>query len=187
MIARVRCTVLAAAVLVVACGEKKEAPTAAPPASPPAAAAPPAPSTPTPPSTPPAPSSAPSTPTAPPTTTPTAPAPAPATPTATKPAPPPASPAPPASAHAKVGPEKCKMCHRVQYESWAASPHHEKGLDCEGCHGNGGDYWSAAVMRDPAKAKAAGLVLPDLAACRRCHGAKADAALLARVHAHKPK
>jgi hypothetical protein len=42
-------------------------------------------------------------------------------------------------------------------------------------------------MRDRAKAVAAGLVMPDLSACRRCHGAKADAALQARVHAHKAR
>jgi hypothetical protein len=79
------------------------------------------------------------------------------------------------------------MCHRLQYDSWAASPHKAKGLDCEGCHGNGADFWSAAVMRDRARAVAAGLVVPDLGSCRKCHGAKADAALYAKVHAHKAK
>jgi hypothetical protein len=78
------------------------------------------------------------------------------------------------------------MCHRVQHQSWAASPHSAKGLDCEGCHGNGGDYWPASVMRDRAKATAAGLVLPDLASCRKCH-TSADAALFGKVHAHKAK
>jgi hypothetical protein len=60
-------------------------------------------------------------------------------------------------------------------------------VDCEKCHGNGGDYWPASVMRDRAKAGAAGLVTPTLASCKKCHGAKADAALFARVHAHKAK
>ncbi|ACL64119.1 conserved hypothetical protein [Anaeromyxobacter dehalogenans 2CP-1] len=110
-----------------------------------------------------------------------APSPAPA-PVQAAPAPAPA-PAPAAAAHAKVGPQKCKMCHRVQFESWSASPHAQKGLDCEGCHGNGGDYWTASVMRDRAKAVAAGLVLPDLASCRKCHAT--DEARFARVHAHK--
>jgi hypothetical protein len=41
-------------------------------------------------------------------------------------------------------------------------------------------------MRDRAKAVAAGLVLPDLASCRKCHP-KASEALFARVHAHKPR
>ncbi len=129
------------------------------------------------------------------------PPPAPAAPPAAAPKPPepPAPPAPPAeakpppapaappSAHAKVGPDKCKMCHRLQHQSWAASPHAAKGLDCEGCHGNGADYWPASVMRDRAKAAAAGLVTPTLATCARCHGAKADAALFAKVHAHKAR
>jgi hypothetical protein len=78
------------------------------------------------------------------------------------------------------------MCHRVQHQSWAASPHAAKGLDCEGCHGNGGDYWPASVMRDGAKAEAAGLVVPSLASCKKCH-ATADSALFAKVHAHKAK
>jgi hypothetical protein len=78
------------------------------------------------------------------------------------------------------------MCHRVQHQSWAASPHASKGLDCEGCHGNGADYWPAGVMRDRAKAEAAGLVTPTLASCRKCHPT-VDAALFAKVHAHKAK
>jgi hypothetical protein len=78
------------------------------------------------------------------------------------------------------------MCHRLQHQSWAASPHAAKGLDCEGCHGNGGDYWPASVMRDRAKAVAVGLAVPTLASCTKCH-AKADAALFAKVHAHKAK
>jgi hypothetical protein len=93
--------------------------------------------------------------------------------------------APAASAHAKVGPQKCKMCHRVEFDSWSASPHAAKGLDCEGCHGNGADYWSASVMRDRQKAIAAGLVMPEVGTCKRCHGAKADASLLPKAHAHK--
>jgi hypothetical protein len=41
-------------------------------------------------------------------------------------------------------------------------------------------------MRDRAKAVAAGLVTPTLASCKKCH-AKADAALLEKVHAHKAR
>jgi hypothetical protein len=90
----------------------------------------------------------------------------------------------PTSAHAKVGPQKCKMCHRVEHDSWSASAHAAKGLDCEGCHGNGADYRSASVMRDRAKAIAAGLVVPTVATCKRCH-ADATPALLPNAHAHK--
>jgi len=110
--------------------------------------------------------------------------PAPAAPAAPAAAPPlPAVASAAASTHAKVGADKCRMCHRVQHQSWAASPHAAKGLDCEGCHGNGADYWNGTVMRDRAKAVAAGLVLPTVADCKKCH-AVADAALLAKAHAH---
>lgn len=89
--------------------------------------------------------------------------------------------------HAAVGAGACKMCHRLQHDSWSASAHAKKGLDCEACHGNGADYKAMSVMKNLAAAKAAGLVLPTLDFCRKCHGAKADATLFARVHAHKAK
>jgi hypothetical protein len=145
----------------------KPAEAAKPPAAkpPPAPAAPPAAAAPKPPE-------------------PAAPPAAPVAPAETKPPPAPAAPA--GAAHAKVGDAKCKMCHRLQHQSWAASPHAAKAVDCETCHGNGGDYWPAAVMRDRAKAEAAGLVTPTLASCTKCHP-KADAALFAKVHAHKAK
>jgi hypothetical protein len=174
--------VMALVLTLAACGEKKPQDAAAP-QPPPAAAPAPAPV--------PAPEAKPAPAPAPPPEAKPAPAPKPdAAPPAAKPAPapPPATKPPPAaSAHAKVGADKCKACHRVQHQSWATSPHAAKGLDCEGCHGNGGDYWPAAVMRDRAKAAAAGLVTPTLASCRKCHGAKTDAALFEKVHAHKPK
>lgn len=87
--------------------------------------------------------------------------------------------------HAAIGPDKCRMCHRIQHDSWSASPHAKKGLDCEACHGNGADYRAMAVMKNPTAARAAGLVRPGIDFCRKCHGTKADAALFARVHAHK--
>jgi outer membrane biosynthesis protein TonB len=183
----------ALAVLVVACGEKPSSPAEAPRAEPPVPVAP-APAAPeekvaAPPAAPgPATSASPAEAPAPPAKPTAAPAPAPAAPVA-KPAPTSAGPAAqpaPASAHAKVGADKCKMCHRLQHQSWAESAHASKGLDCEACHGNGGDYWPAAVMRDRAKAVAAGLVLPGVARCRTCH-ASADAALLPKAHAHKAR
>lgn len=119
-----------------------------------------------------------------------APKPAPTTPDVAAPEAKPAPEAPPAApvatTHAKVGDKKCKMCHRVQHASWAASPHAAKAIDCEACHGNGSDYWPASVMRDRAKAVAAGLALPELSSCRKCHP-NADAALFANVHAHAAK
>jgi len=92
-----------------------------------------------------------------------------------------------ANGHAAVGAAKCKPCHKTQHDSWSAGPHPAVSLDCEGCHGNGADYKAGAVMKDPAGAKAAGLKLPDLAFCRRCHGGGATAALLPKAHAHKAK
>jgi len=89
--------------------------------------------------------------------------------------------------HAAAGPDKCRMCHRLQHDSWSVTAHAKKGLDCEGCHGNGADYKTMSVMKDLAAAKAAGLVMPGPDFCRKCHGAKADASLLPRAHAHKAK
>lgn len=89
-----------------------------------------------------------------------------------------------------VGAEKCKMCHKVQYDSWSASKHNGK-IDCEGCHGPGSDYMKMSVMKDPAAAKAAGLILPDKAACAKCHGKDKVPAMtddmFNKVHAHKAK
>ncbi len=90
-----------------------------------------------------------------------------------------------ANGHAAIGADKCRMCHRLQHDSWSATAHAKKGLDCEACHGNGADYKAMSVMKNPAAAKAAGLVVPTLEFCRKCHGAKADAAMLRRAHAHK--
>jgi outer membrane biosynthesis protein TonB len=187
-------TALALALSLAACGERKAESPPAPQAQPaPApAAAPQVEVAPVPTVSPAAPSAPPVSAPAPAKPAPTAaPAPAP-TPTPTvepKPEPSPApkaeSAAPPAATHAKVGADKCKMCHRLQHQSWAASPHAAKGLDCEGCHGNGSDYWPASVMRDRAKAQAAGLVTPTVAACKRCHAT--DAARFEKVHAHKAR
>ncbi len=89
--------------------------------------------------------------------------------------------------HAAAGADTCRLCHRLQHASWSATPHARLGLDCEGCHGNGADYKTVPVMRNPAAAKAAGLVLPTLPLCQKCHGPEVDAARFARVHAHKAR
>lgn len=86
----------------------------------------------------------------------------------------------------KVGAGKCRACHRLQYDSWVKSGHARKALDCEGCHGNGSDYAKAAVMKDRARAKAAGLIFQTASFCAKCHPT-ADATFLPRAHAHKPK
>ena len=87
----------------------------------------------------------------------------------------------------RVGADKCRVCHKVQHASWAASGHAKRTppLDCEGCHGPGSEYKALAVMKDPKKARAAGLVDPDAAYCGKCHKGPWDPALLRKAHAHK--
>jgi len=93
--------------------------------------------------------------------------------------------------HAAVGSEKCKMCHKIEYDSWAKSKHAtvEPKTGCEACHGNGGDYWKLTVMKDPEKSKAAGLIAkPDKAGCVKCHKpAEFKDEMMTKVHDKKPK
>lgn len=101
--------------------------------------------------------------------------------------------APMAAEPTAVGAEKCaKMCHKVEYTSWLESKHAKAAekTECEACHGNGSEYMKLSVMKDPAKAKAAGLIAkPDKASCTaKCHKpADIKDDMLAKVHAHKPK
>ena len=99
---------------------------------------------------------------------------------------------PSAAEHAAVGTAKCKMCHKVEHDSWAKTKHAttEPKAECETCHGNGGDYWKMSVMKDPAKAKEAGLVAkPEKATCTaKCHKpAEFKDDMMAKVHAKKAK
>ena len=100
-----------------------------------------------------------------------------------------------------VGAEKCKMCHKIQYTSWAETKHAKAtenakasvdmkfeaacltchatnkdeamaGVQCEACHGPGSDFKSIAVMKDLEKAKAAGLIIPTQESCNGCHDGK---------------
>lgn len=94
--------------------------------------------------------------------------------------------------HAAVGPDKCgKMCHKVEFQSWSKSKHattKQKGADCETCHGNGADYMKLSVMKDPAAAKAAGLIAkPDKASCVKCHKPGEVDAKIGEVHEKKAK
>ena len=87
----------------------------------------------------------------------------------------------------RVGAQKCKMCHRVQYVSWAESGHAKRkpALECENCHGAGSEYGAMAVMKNAAKATAAGLVKPDAAFCKTCHQQGWSDERLEKAHAHK--
>ena len=86
----------------------------------------------------------------------------------------------------RVGSEKCGMCHDVQFESWEQTAHaaRKPPLDCESCHGPGSGYGNMAVMKDPAKARAAGLVIPDRSFCSQCHKKGVTDDFLKRAHAH---
>lgn len=101
-----------------------------------------------------------------------------------------------------VGVGKCKLCHPLQYKSWATTKHAQalsvlkeneakdpkclechvtgygkpqaEGADlanvqCEACHGAGSNYKSMETMKDLAKAKAAGLIVPNEETCKACH------------------
>ena len=43
------------------------------------------------------------------------------------------------------------------------------GVQCETCHGAGGDYLSLNVMKDRTKSIAAGLIMPTKEVCVKCH------------------
>jgi hypothetical protein len=95
-----------------------------------------------------------------------------------------------AADHAAGGSAKCKMCHKVEFASWEKTKHAtaEPKAECETCHGNGGDYWTMGVMKDPVKAKAAGLIAkPEKASCTaKCHkAAEFKDEMLTKVHDKK--
>lgn len=86
----------------------------------------------------------------------------------------------------RIGADACGDCHDVQFESWAEGAHARRKppLDCEHCHGPGSEYEPKSVMKDPVKAKAAGLVMPDKAFCAKCHTQGVDDAFMEKAHAH---
>jgi hypothetical protein len=101
-----------------------------------------------------------------------------------------------------IGDGKCKMCHKTEHASWAKMKHAKafdllkpeeqkdekclschttgygtsdkvlEGVQCEACHGPGSEYKSIKVMKDPEKAKAAGLIEADEKVCVGCHNEK---------------
>jgi hypothetical protein len=95
-----------------------------------------------------------------------------------------------AADHAAVGAAKCKMCHKVEFDSWSKTKHAtaEPKAECETCHGNGADYIKMSVMKDPAAAKAAGLIAkPEKASCTaKCHkAAEFKDEMMTKVHDKK--
>lgn len=87
----------------------------------------------------------------------------------------------------QIGAAKCKMCHKLQFTSWSTTAHAKRTppLECESCHGAGSEYKAIAVMKDPEKARAAGLVIPGPDFCGICHQGEVSDEMLTRVHAHK--
>ena len=80
-------------------------------------------------------------------------------------------------AEAKTNKE-CFACHTTGYgKAGGYAPDAKnaaelEGVGCEACHGPGSDYKALSVMKDPAKAKAAGLIAPDEKVCVACHVGK---------------
>jgi len=66
---------------------------------------------------------------------------------------------------------KCVKCHTTGFGKGGhtiGKPLVDfKGVQCEACHGPGADYMK--VMKDPAKSKAAGLIMPTQNVCVGCH------------------
>lgn len=67
----------------------------------------------------------------------------------------------------------CLKCHVTAYgvessllgEGFAK----EAGVQCEACHGAGGDYLPISIMKDRAKAIEMGMVIPTEETCVNCH------------------
>ena len=72
----------------------------------------------------------------------------------------------------------CLGCHATasDTEAWERDPTFriEDGVQCEGCHGPGSEYITPEVMRDPVKARQAGLRRFTKRDCAVCHYAKAS-------------
>jgi len=101
-----------------------------------------------------------------------------------------------------VGENSCKMCHKLQYDSWSKTKHanawaalkpeeqakpecaecHIVGktksdsllvdVACEACHGPGSEYKAMKNMKDPKLAAASGLLAVTEATCLRCHNSR---------------
>ena len=69
--------------------------------------------------------------------------------------------------------DECVRCHIAGHgapaDKLTEKYKKEDGVSCEACHGPGGDYWKMDIMKDEAKAVAAGLVLPKEETCKGCH------------------
>lgn len=65
---------------------------------------------------------------------------------------------------------KCHVTgHGAKAELFEASFEAAQGVQCESCHGPGGDYKSLKIMKDRELSVAAGLIIPTAETCKQCH------------------
>ncbi len=70
---------------------------------------------------------------------------------------------------------KCLKCHSTAFGLTLSDTQTvtvAEGVSCESCHGAGSGYKSLPIMKDKAKAIAAGLIMPDEKVCKKCHNAE---------------
>lgn len=72
---------------------------------------------------------------------------------------------------------ECLECHVTGYgvdKALMGALKMDDGVQCEACHGPGSDYKSIPIMKDKAKAEAAGLMVAsgDSKLCVKCHNSK---------------
>lgn len=95
-----------------------------------------------------------------------------------------------------TGSERCKLCHKEEYEKFSQTPHKDTSkslnkedrknkeclmchsmdgegkymeIGCEACHGSGKYYAQDYVMKDKELSRLIGLKIPDQESCKRCH------------------
>jgi hypothetical protein len=72
--------------------------------------------------------------------------------------------------------DKCLVCHVTGFTADKALKDTTltlaEGVSCEACHGPGSDYKAMSIMKDRAKAVAAGLLIPNEKTCLTCHNEK---------------
>jgi len=70
---------------------------------------------------------------------------------------------------------KCLKCHSTAgavSEDLIATITVDEGVSCESCHGPGSAYKSNSIMKDLAKAKENGLIIPTKELCVKCHNSE---------------
>ncbi|MCX7945080.1 MAG: cytochrome c family protein [Deltaproteobacteria bacterium] len=95
-----------------------------------------------------------------------------------------------------VGSERCKICHKEEYEAFSKTSHKDTSkslnteqknnkeclmchsmdkegkymeIGCEACHGGGKYYSQEYVMKDKELSRLIGLKKPDEKSCENCH------------------